>query len=51
MDLQSGPEYCVLRKGVAALNAVYDELDEADRQLSHAVRLIGRRRSERRRRP
>jgi len=39
---QAGLEECVLRKGVAALNAVYDELDEADRQLSQAVRVIGR---------
>jgi hypothetical protein len=48
---QAGPEESVLRKGVAALNVVYDELDEADRQLSQAVRVIGRRRHEGRRRP
>ena len=48
---QAGLEECVLRKGVVALNAVYDELDEADRLLSQAVRVIARRHDEGRRSP
>lgn len=48
---QAGLEECVLRKGVAALNAVYVELDEADRKLSHAVRVIASKLGERKRGP